>query len=252
LPTTLPILLKHVRIPYENITIVDFEDKARELKAWTSRGIRFFQKRITPENLDPVLSEYLAPGGLLIDLAWNIDCCEIITWCHDHSVLYVNTSVEVWDSYGERFTASPYEKSLHHRQMRLSELTKDWKNAPTCVVDHGANPGLISHFARQGLLDIANRMIEDGVAPDPARMKTLVKELKFGEIAMETGIKVIHCSERDTQIDPIRAAHANMFLSDVFCDILAGAGGAKIELYETDGALGAAAAPGSRRHIFFI
>ena len=84
--------------------------------------------------------------------------------------------------------------------MRLHELTKDWKNAPTCVVDHGANPGLISHFARQGLVDIALKMIEDGIAPDPARMKTLIKGQKFGELAMETGVKVIHCSERDTQI----------------------------------------------------
>jgi xylulokinase len=42
----------------------------------------------------------------------------------------------------------------------------------------------------------------------------------------------------------IRAARANMFLSDVFCDILAGAGDARIELYETDGALGAARGAG--------
>jgi len=200
---TLPILLKHVNIPYENITIIDIEDKARELKSWTTRGLRFFQRKVTPENLGVILSGYLSPGGLLIDLAWNIDCCDIIQWCHDHNVLYVNTSVEVWDSYGQRFTATPYEKSLYYRQMKLSELTKDWKNATTCVVDHGANPGLISHFARQGLLDIANRMIGDDIAPDPNRMKGLIKKQKFGELAMETGVKVIHCSERDTQISQV-------------------------------------------------
>jgi xylulokinase len=49
----------------------------------------------------------------------------------------------------------------------------------------------------------------------------------------------------------IRAAHANMFLSDIFCDILAGAGGAKIELYETDGALGAARGAGIGAGIYF-
>jgi homospermidine synthase len=197
---TLPVILKHVNIPYENITIIDFEDKAKELKAWTTRGLRFFQRKVTPENLDQILSDYLEPGGLLIDLAWNIDCCAILQWCHDHHVLYMNTSVEVWNSYGERFIASPYEKSLYHRQMKLQELTKDWKNATTSVVDHGANPGLISHFAKQGLLDIANKMLEDGIAPDPERMKKLVREQKFGELAMETGVKVIHCSERDTQV----------------------------------------------------
>jgi homospermidine synthase len=32
---TVPILLKHVKIPYRNITIIDFEDKADALKKWT-------------------------------------------------------------------------------------------------------------------------------------------------------------------------------------------------------------------------
>jgi homospermidine synthase len=197
---TLPILLRHVNIPLENITIVDFKDKATDLKAWTTRGLRFFKKKITHENLDQILSEYLSPGGLLIDLAWNIDCCELVQWCHDHNILYVNTSVEAWDPDSERFTASPYEKTLYFRQMKLHELTKDWHAGPTSVVDHGANPGLISHFARFGLFDIARKMIEDGIAPDPAMMKKLIRERKFAELAMETGIKVIHCSERDTQI----------------------------------------------------
>jgi len=197
---TLPILLKHVKIPLRNITLLDFEDKAKELEPFTKKGLRYFRQRITPENLDAVFSEYLSPGGLLIDLAWNIDCCEIVQWCHDHEVLYLNTSVEVWDSYGERFTASPYEKSLYFRQMRLQELARDWKDAPTFVVDHGANPGLISHFAKQGLIDIAERMIADGKAGDPEQMERLIRERKFAELGMAVGVKVIHCSERDTQI----------------------------------------------------
>ncbi|HMK15386.1 MAG TPA: saccharopine dehydrogenase NADP-binding domain-containing protein, partial [Methanomicrobiales archaeon] len=62
---TLPILLKHVKIPYRNITILDFEDKKEALAPWTAKGIRYFRRRITPENLGSVLSEYLEPGGLL-------------------------------------------------------------------------------------------------------------------------------------------------------------------------------------------
>lgn len=196
----LPLLLKHIAVPFENITILDTLDKSQELGPWTKRGIRFFQREITPQNLDTVLSEYLAPGGLLIDLAWNIDCGDILRWCHDHEVLYVNASVEVWDSYSERFTASPYEKSLYCRHMRLREIAREWQGATTCVVDHGANPGLISHFARQGLIDIARRMIADGIARDPALLEAFIEQRRFAELAMEVGIKVIHCSERDTQI----------------------------------------------------
>ncbi|MBU0762942.1 MAG: saccharopine dehydrogenase NADP-binding domain-containing protein [Candidatus Altiarchaeota archaeon] len=197
---TLPILLKHVKVPYGNVTVMDFEDKSKDLRQWTEQGVKFVQERITHENMGDTLSKYLEKGSLLIDLAWNIDCCEIVQWCHDHEVFYVNTSVEVWDSYGERFTATPYEKSLYHRQMKLRELTKDWKDATTFVVDHGANPGLISHFAKQGLVDIGKKMIEDGKAKNPDKIKKLIDERRFPELAMEVGVKVIHCSERDTQI----------------------------------------------------
>jgi len=198
---TIPLLLKHVKIPRENITIIDFEDKSKELRPLTDTGIRFFRRKITPENLESVLSDYLSPGGLLIDLAWNIDCCALVQWCHDHEVLYLNTSVEVWDSHGEIFTADPVQKSLYARQMRLCELVKDWKqDSPTFVVDHGANPGLISHFAKQGLVDIAEQMMRDGKAKDPKRFRELIRQRKFAELAMKVGVKVIHCSERDTQI----------------------------------------------------
>jgi homospermidine synthase len=197
---TLPILLRHVTIPLENITIIDFKDKAQDLKAWTTGGLRFFKRKVTPDNIQKILSEYLSPGGLLIDLAWNIDCCELVQWCHENNVLYVNTSVEAWDPDAEKFTASPYEKTLYYRQMKLHDLTKDWHDGATSVVDHGANPGLISHFARQGLVDIALRMIADGIAIDPDLMKDQILKNDFAALAMETGIKVIHCSERDTQI----------------------------------------------------
>jgi len=46
------------------------------------------------------------------------------------------------------------------------------------------------------------------------------------------------------ELKTIRAGFANMFMSDVFCETLAGVSGATIELYETDGSLGAARGAG--------
>jgi homospermidine synthase len=201
---TIPILLKHVRTPPENITVIDFEDKSAELRKYAPRGIKFFRQKVTRENMGKVLSQHLERGGLLVDLAWNIDCCEIVQWCHEHEVFYVNTSVEEWDSYSSRFTATPYEKSLYYRQMQLRELTKSWKNATTFVVDHGANPGLISHFAKQGAIDIANKLVKENKAKNPAKLEKLVDAAQragdFAALGHELKIKVIHCSERDTQI----------------------------------------------------
>ena len=45
-------------------------------------------------------------------------------------------------------------------------------------------------------------------------------------------------------IHKIHAGHANMFLSKMFRDTLAGVSGATIELYDTDGSVGAAKGAG--------
>lgn len=199
---TIPILLRHIKIPYENITVIDFEDKKEDIMPLTDMGIRFFQRKITKENLSETLSEYLGKGDLLIDLAWNIGCEDIIQWCHDNEVLYVNTSVEQWDPVGDMLTKSPFEKSLYYRQMKLKEQTKDWKDSVTIVVDHGANPGLISHFTKQALVDITSRLIKDKKVSEQEgkELLKLVKDRNFAELAMDLGVKTIHCSERDTQV----------------------------------------------------
>jgi len=199
---TLPVILDKIDVPLKNITIMDFEDKAKSLKKYTDQGIKFVRERITPENLSKTLSRYMESGGLIIDLAWNIGANDIIGWCHDNNVLYINTSVEIWDPVGGMFTKSPYEKSLYWRQMQLRELSSGWKNAPTAIIEHGANPGLISHFVKQGLMDIANRVVDDKkFSPkDEEELKHYSKEKDFPNLARKLGVKVIHCSERDTQI----------------------------------------------------
>jgi len=199
----LPILVKHIKLPTRDITVMDFEDRRGVLAPWLKRGVRFVQKRVTRENMDALLGKYLGPGDLLIDLAWNIDCCEILQWCHDRGVLYVNTSVELWDPYENAKDAPPQKMTLYWRHMNIRRLIAKWsKPGPTAVVEHGANPGLISHFTKQGLLDIGKRAIKDrkikGKAADEIRQ--LMAEQKFNRLAMKLGVKVIHCSERDTQI----------------------------------------------------
>ena len=67
----LPLLLKHVNIPYKNITVVDFIDKREELKSWIKKGIRYSQERITPINITKILAKHVSAGGLIIDLSWK-------------------------------------------------------------------------------------------------------------------------------------------------------------------------------------
>jgi homospermidine synthase len=200
---TLPILVKHLNIDPQNVTILDFEPNDAALKPWIERGMTFVKGRVTPENLGSLLGQYLSPGGLLIDLAWNIDCCEIVQWCHDHGVLYVNTSVELWDPYAGAADRHPTERTLYWRHMRLRQMISRWgETGPTAVIEHGANPGLISHFTKHALLEIAQRALAENKLSGPQAEKVAhhAKVGAFNHLAQGQGVKVIHCSERDTQI----------------------------------------------------
>jgi len=200
---TLPILLKHVKVPYKSVTVLDFEDRRKALAPWIKRGVTFARKRVTRDNMGAILGKYLGQGDVLVDLAWNIDACEILQWCHDHGVLYVNTSVEVWDPYEGAENKPPQQRTLYYRHMNVRRMVAGWSQpGPTAVLEHGANPGLISHFTKQGLIDIAQRLIKDGKAmgAEADALRRLVSERAFNRLAMKLGVKVIHCSERDTQI----------------------------------------------------
>ena len=198
---TLPILFRHIKVPAKNVTIMDFENRTEKLKPWTKKGVRFVRDRVTEENMGKLLKKYVGQGDILIDLAWNIDALEILQWCRDNGVMYINTSTELWDPY--KTGSHPTEKTLYHRHMNLRRMLKTWKTkGATAVIEHGANPGLISHFVKQGLLDIGKKLIADKKAKGAAAKKIakLSEAGSFNELAQALGVKVIHCSERDTQI----------------------------------------------------
>jgi homospermidine synthase len=200
---TMPILIKHVGIDPKRITIIDFEPNDDALKPWIEQGMKFLKDRVTPENLGSLLEQHVSDGDLLIDLAWNIDCCEIVQWCHDRGVLYVNTSVELWDPYAGAENKHPTERTLYWRHMNLRRMISKWSEpGPTAVIEHGANPGLISHFTKHALLDIAQHALADKKFSE-AQSETIAHHARaqnFNHLAQQLRVKVIHCSERDTQI----------------------------------------------------
>jgi homospermidine synthase len=199
----LVLLERHMDMPLERITVMDMVDMRDQIPGALAAGMKFVQQQITPENHTETLSRYLSAGDLLIDLAWNIDTVETIDWCHHHGVMYVNTSVELWDPYHDATVTPPVERTLYHRHMLLRRMAAGWdKQGPTAVVEHGANPGLVSHWTKVALEDITRRMVET-LALEPPRREALEDALSDGNypcLAMLTGTKVIHVSERDTQI----------------------------------------------------
>ncbi len=199
----IPLVLQLLDVPPKNVTIMDFVDNRARVKSSLSKGAKYVQDRITADNYKVILKEYVGKGDLIIDLAWNIDCRAMLQWCRDNAVLYVNTSVEEWDPYKDEVRNDPTKYTLYTRHMEIRELLAKWgdNNGTTAVVDHGANPGLVSHFTKQALIDMSNKLFKEK-PKDPRRKKleAALQEKDFARIAMLMGVKVIHISERDTQV----------------------------------------------------
>lgn len=197
-----PLILRHFDMDFSKLTIMDFEDLRALIPDTLASGARYVQDRVTRDNLPTLLGQYAGPGDLLIDLAWNIDCNAIIEWCHDNQVLYINTSVEVWDPYEEAGAIPPIDRTLYVRHMRLRQLRDRWvEKGPTAVVEHGANPGLVSHWTKVALMDLATATLNQGLGADRRPLiEQALADKDYARLAMSTGVKVIHISERDTQI----------------------------------------------------
>ena len=208
-----PLLVRDLRIDPARLSVVDFIDNRGRIADQIAAGVNYEIDRLTQENLDEFLSSRVSSGDVLLDLAWNIDNPTILEWCRDHDVRYLNTSVEVWDPYIDLARTHPLDRTLYVRHMGLRRLKARWGDnaGATAVLEHGANPGLVSHFAKQALLEVATAMLQRGLVADPAEVPMLEGALAtasndrtgFNVLAMLTGTKVIHIAERDTQITDV-------------------------------------------------
>jgi homospermidine synthase len=199
----LPLLLRDVKVPASSITILDFVDNRHRIANELQAGVTYKELKITPENLSDVLAAHVGSGDMLIDLAWNIDAPTILTWCHNNNVRYLNTSVEVWNPYEDMASTHPLDRTLYVRHQELARMIREWggNSGPTAVLEHGANPGMVSHFVKLALRELSMKILSDGIAGDrKAGLEDALANDQFNMLAMLTGTKVIHISERDTQI----------------------------------------------------
>lgn len=83
--------------------------------------------------------------------------------------------------------------------MRMREMKSKWTTTgATAIVEHGANPGLVSHLVKKSMVDIATRALTDGKAAHG--VEAALTEERYNDLAHLLGVKVIHISERDTQV----------------------------------------------------
>src|SRR5580700_3114463 len=189
----LPLVLRHIGIAAERITIVTAEDKgADEARQF---GIKFVKERLTRENFRRVLNPLLGRGDFLINVSVDVSSIALIKLCWEKGAMYLDTCIEPWPGGYTDPTVPAARRTNYALREEALALRAGNARTPTAVLTHGANPGLVSHFVKQALLNIAYDLgLRD---PEPSSRS------EWAQLAQRVGVKVIHIAERDTQVSSI-------------------------------------------------
>ena len=189
----LPAVLRHFEMDGDRITVIDDAGRHPGFGAFEAQGMRYREVRLTPANLETVLAQHAGRGDLVLNLTAGVDAIQIMDWCQQAGVLYVDTSLEPWAEKYENAGLPPWARTHYesHEVTRRFARSNWAKDGPTCVVTHGANPGIVNHFVKQALIEIARETGLDASVP--------TDRAGWAGLARATGTKVIHIAERDTQ-----------------------------------------------------
>jgi homospermidine synthase len=186
----LPLLLRHIEIAPSQITIVTAEERGHDEAR--SLGVTFVVSPLTPENYRAVLTPLLGPNDMLVNVSVDVSSLALVEFCFAQGTRYLDTCIEPWPGGYTDPSLTPSARSNYALRERALTLRRKHPDGPTAVVTHGANPGLVSHFVKQALLNMAHDTgTGDAVPSDRAG---------WGALAKALGIKVIHIAERDTQV----------------------------------------------------
>jgi homospermidine synthase len=185
----LPLILRHIDMPRNNIHIVTADARGSDVAA--EYGVAFTVAQLTRNNYRDLLLPLLGPGDFLLNLSVDVSSVALIELCQTLGALYLDTCIEPWAGGYTDPSLTPSQRSNYALRESALALAAPGQQAPTAVLTHGANPGLVSHFVKQALLHIARDTGAGQVVP--------ASRDEWAALAADLGVKVIHIAERDTQ-----------------------------------------------------
>lgn len=213
--SVLPLIRHHISLEGEGRLVVLSADEQGRVLA-EKCGAHFEHAHLTPKNHRRILSRHAKAGDLLLNLSVNVSSLDLVRFCADEDILYVDTSIEPWPGvYTNPMLDMRLRTNFVIREKALQLAAELGPDAPTAVVDHGANPGLVSHFVKRALLDL-DRELRSGKARPSSREE-------WAALARDLGVSVIQIAERDTQVSGNPKRHGefvNTWSIDGFVDEL--------------------------------
>ncbi len=191
---TLPLIERHFTFDKSRMVVIDPQDGDRKLL--DERGIRFVQEAVTKDNYKELLKPLLTNGegqGFCVNLSVDTGSLDLMKLCRKLGVLYIDTVVEPWLGFYFDETASNAARTNYALRESVRKEARKHPGGATAVSCCGANPGMVSWFVKQALVNLADDMGLDYDEPAVRDREGWAKLMK------KVGVKGVHIAERDTQ-----------------------------------------------------
>lgn len=194
---SLPLILKHIAITPQQITVLTGDDRAEAAAEMAAEfpGLTVVLCWLDEANYAAEIAKYVGPGDMIVNLSVDVSSVAVLEWCAAHDVLYMDTVVEPWAGFYTNKKLSASARSNYAlREAAMALKHRLGPNSATAVLTHGANPGLISHLVKEGLLHVRARLAGGEAEPAPK------SRAEWAALAQRVGLRAIHVAERDTQV----------------------------------------------------
>ena len=189
---TLPLLERHIGFDPAKFVTIDPVDTDRALL--DERKLRFMKTAITRDNYRQVLTPLLKAGpgrGMIVNLSVDTSSADLMDLCKDIDAHYIDTVCEPWPGLYNNAKATLSQRSNYALREEVLGVRRRRPGGVTAVSCCGANPGMVSWFVKQALLDIARDTGAKAAEPKSRE--------DWGRLMRSLGVKGIHIAERDTQ-----------------------------------------------------
>lgn len=191
---TLPVLLRHIGVPAEKVTIISRSpDKTGIAK---KLGVEFVAQPLREGNFEAILDAHIGEGDFLLNLSVEVASIALMMYCWRRGILYLDTCTEPWPGRSEDPSLPPTRRSNYALREEMLAFALDKRQGPTAVATMGANPGMAQIFVKQALVNMASDLRVEFEKPTSRE--------DWAALAKKLDVKVIHIAERDTQISDKR------------------------------------------------
>jgi homospermidine synthase len=188
----LPLIERHFEFDKSRFVVVDPSDADRHML--DERGIRFVHEGLTRDNYRDLLEPLLTQGGgqgFCVNLSVDTSSRDIMELCREIGALYIDTVAEPWAGFYFDKSAGPEARTNYALRENILDARRQKPGGPTAVNCCGANPGMVSWFVKQALLNLAKDMNIEHEEPTSRE--------DWARLMQQVGVKGIHIAERDTQ-----------------------------------------------------